>query len=83
VKSAVLILLVLPFLIRCQDKQSVSSMHSSPVPVTSSSEENFDDLKPKTGGCTTEEDIKKKLEEAEKAKTFKLQGNDSTDCTVQ
>ncbi|MBI2521900.1 MAG: hypothetical protein HYV97_15905 [Bdellovibrio sp.] len=43
--------------------------------------DDFSDLKVKEGGCTTEEDLKKKLEEEAKKPT-KLQGG-STDCVVK
>ena len=44
--------------------------------------DDFSDLKAKEGGCKTEEDLKKKLEEEAKAKKpSKLQGG-NTDCLV-
>lgn len=45
-------------------------------------EDDFSDLKAKKEGCTTEEELKKKLEEEAKKKAFKLQGG-NTDCVVK
>jgi|GEM_PF-7084120 len=45
-------------------------------------EDDFSDLKAKKEGCTSEEELKKKLEEEAKKKVFKLQGG-KADCVVK
>ncbi len=73
---------ILLALVSCHEQAKSKQMPIGQASSVESSKDDFSDLKPKEGGCTKEEDLKKKLEEESQAKKpGKLQGG-NTDCKV-
>ena len=77
------LVLSLLFLTSCmpEKKAAITTADSAPVQNSmTTNKDDFSDLEKKTdGGCTTEEDLEKKIMEKTKkgpAKAFKLQGGD-------